>query len=147
MTTEDNVIIIKKEYKSSVCEKLASQLMRNGKKKKVLKVIYSLLDDYNEYCMLTALVYNLRPSLETRKVRRGSKYYDVPFFMKKKRSLLLALRWFTKGVKARKEVNLKNKFVLEFEDLMNSSGLAYKESKALKKRVLSNTLYSHYRWK
>ena len=67
--------------------------------------------------------------------------------MKKKRSVLLALRWFTKGVKSRKEVGLRSKFILEFEDLINGTGTAYKEAKILKKRVLSNTLYSHYRWK
>ncbi len=148
--SEKNINTVSQFYNSSVCEKLASQIMINGKKKTVLKVIFSLLNNYNHYsnfCMLTALIYSLKPSLETRKVRRGSKYYDVPFFMKKKRSLLLALKWFTKAVKSRKEIGLGSKFIAEFEDLMHKSGSAYKEAKVLKKRVLSNTLYSHYRWK
>ncbi len=135
---------------TQVCEKLASLLMRDGKKNIVLKVIYAKLQEYtsaNNLCMLTSLVYKLKPSLETKKIRKGAKHFDVPFPVSEKRSLSLALKWFANGVAGRHERKLRDRVAGELTDLILKRGLAFKEAQQLRKKVCSNSHYSHYRWK
>ncbi len=142
--TENN--IIKKVPKINVCNKLSSQLMKKGKKGPVLKLIHDTLNGSTGVKMITCLIYKLKPSLETRQIRKGSKFFDVPFFLKKKRSILLALRWFTKAIKARKDRSLNRKILVEIEDLVNKTGQSYKSALTLRKKVSKNIFYGHFRW-
>jgi ribosomal protein S7 len=139
---------------SIILNKLSLLLMKNGKKKfvhkkviKSLQMFYEKRKVFKNICILTLIFHRIKPLLETRKVRKGSKYYDVPFYMKKNRSLLLLLRWIVRSVRKHSVKGLSKKLQMEMRDLIKGSGFTYKEYKLLRLRVASNVIYSHYRWK
>lgn len=71
-------------------KKLSTLLMHSGKKKLIYKKVIQQLENFDLYnteskaikntCLLTTIFHRLKPILETRKVRKASKHYDVPFF-------------------------------------------------------------------
>jgi ribosomal protein S7 len=83
--------------------------------------------------------------METRKIRKGSKYYDTPFFLKKARAFSILLRWIAQAIK--KGDNLTNSIQKEFKDLIKGLGSTVKESQNLRNKVSINIIYSHYRWR
>ncbi len=139
---------------SEILLKLTKLLMKNGKKKKILKRVTSSLqkfsqnkEAYSGFCMLTSMFYKIKPLLETVKVRKGSKYYDVPYYIKPQRSISILLRWSVKSIKKHLEKSLEKKIQREFKELSLSSGSTFKESKQLRQKVATNIMFSHYRWK
>lgn len=125
--------------------------MYSGKKKlvfkKVLKSLQSLESrgaTLKNICVLTTIFHKFKPFLETRKVRKASKYYEVPFFVKKARALSLLLRWVVNSI--RKQGGLKN-IKTELFDMINETGSTIKEAKALRTKVANNIMFSHYRWR
>ncbi len=93
-----------------------------------------------------SIFYQSRPLFDTKKVRKGPKYYDVPFKLKIKRSQLIMLRWFSKAVKTKNLRSVNLKLQDEVENLTNFNGSTFSEISKLRKHVLSNLMYSHYRW-
>ena len=85
--------------------------------------------------------------LETVKVRKGSKYYEVPYYIKSQRSFSLMFRWIIKGIKKQNGKSIDSKIKNEFKLLLKNKGNAVKEAKTLRKKVVTNIIYSHYRWK
>jgi small subunit ribosomal protein S7 len=146
---------VKEKLKSTfLLKKLSSLLMYNGKKKLIFKSVLKSLQNFHpikkNICILTTMFYRIKPILETRKVRKGSKFYDVPFLMKKSRAFSIMLRWFVKAI--RKNQNLKFKALSlgitnEFKDVVSRTGFTVKESKNLRTKVASNIMFSHFRWK
>lgn len=125
-----------------ILKKLSSLLMHNGKKKMVFKKVIKTLQNFNikNLCILTSIFHRNKPILETKKIRKGSKFYEVPFFLKKSRSLSLILRWTAKSIQ-------KQGFNQELKDLIHDAGSTIKECKLLRNKVVANIIYSHYRWK
>ena len=137
-----------KSIKSTfLLKKLSSLLMYNGKKKLILKSVLKTLQNFptKNVCLLTTIFHRIKPILETRKVRKGSKFYDVPFIIKKSRAVSLLLRWVVKSI--RKHPNLFLGINNEFKDLISGLGTTNKESRTLRAKVASNIMYSHFRWK
>lgn len=139
---------------TQIINKLTSLLMKNGKKKPVLKKVllslqcfYGSNEIYKQLCLLTLFFFKLKPLLETIKVRKGSKYYDVPYFIKQKRSLSIALRWAVKTIRAQKGPSLDKKIHSGLHEVFGGEGFAHKQAAILKKRVAANIMYSHFRWK
>jgi len=159
-------MIFEKSYTlkaSEVLNKLNVLLMRDGKKKTVRRKMNTALQTFAQtkhkkirrvdrpdrhMCHLTAMLYQVKPSLETRQVRKGSKYYDVPFDIKENRRLSLALRWVARGIRKRPEAGLINQLQAEFHDLASlKKGYTVREKKILQKRVRANIKYIHFRWR
>ena len=139
---------------TAVIYKLTNLLMKNGKKKPVLKKVLLSLQSfygphgaYKQACILTLFFFKLKPLLETIKIRKGSKYYDVPYFIKQKRILSIALRWAVKAIRAQNASSLDQKIHSGLSEVFQGQGLANKQAKILKKRVAANVMYSHFRWK
>ena len=149
---------MKKLHSTFLLTKLSALLMKAGKKKLVLKMVLKGLPEMvgKNTCALTSVFHQLQPVLETRKVRKGSKYYDVPFPIKKARALSLLLRWTTRAISSSstrgnskgKSAGLSQKVHGEFIDLINGElrSNSVKESKALRSKVAANIIYSHFRW-
>jgi ribosomal protein S7 len=150
-----------------IIKKLTSLLMYSGKKKLVFKKVMQSLqalsanslkdsssrthDSRGEQravikniCILTTVFHKFKPFLETRKVRKASKYYEVPFFLKKARALSILLRWVVNSI--RKQGSLKN-IQAEFLEMIHETGNTVKEAKALRTKVANNIMFSHYRWR
>ena len=103
---------------------------------------------YTNYLLqgFCSIFYQSRPLFDTKKVRKGPKYYDVPFKLKIKRSQLIMLRWFSKAVKSKNLRSVNLKIQDEVENLINFNGSTFAEISKLRQHVLSNLMYSHYRW-
>ena len=123
---------------------LTSLLMRGGKKRLIAKKLLTNIQSsgWKNTCTLTGAIYKLRPILETRKVRKGSKYYDVPFYISRNRSRSIVYRWLAKSLD-KPRANLDQ----EWKEIVLDEGYANKESEILIQRVAANMRYSHYRWK
>ncbi len=156
MFVEKNYILTASE----VLNKLNVLLMKDGKKKTVRRKVNTALQNFIKFknsdvnikpdkytCYLTGMIHQLKPHVETRQVRKGAKYYDVPFPIKENRKLLLALRWLARSVRKRPEPGLVNQLKAEFLDLTYRKGYSIRERKALQKKVSANIIYSHFRWK
>jgi small subunit ribosomal protein S7 len=129
--------------------KLSSLLMFDGKKKLIFKRVFKSLDGINfssQSVLITTIFHRIKPIIETRKVRKGSKFYDVPFPIKKSRALSLLLRWVAKSIR-KQRTHLSAGIKKEFHDLVLNVGTTIKESKALHNKVSANIMYSHYRWR
>jgi len=135
--------------------KLTTLLMHSGKKKLIFKKVIKNLQKFNlsntkhpkaikNICLLTTLFHKLKPFLETRKIRKASKYYDVPFFLKESRSFSILLRWITKAIRNFGTINSLNK---EIQNLLEETGSTFKEAKTLRIKVANNIMFSHFRWK
>ena len=124
---------------------LSALLMRGGKKRLVAKRLLVGLraSGWKNTCALTGAIYRLRPILETRKVRRGAKYYDVPFYLSRKRSTSLVYRWLARSFKVKPKASLE----YEWTEIIMGRGFATKEAELLRQRISANMRYSHYRWK
>jgi ribosomal protein S7 len=136
-------------------QKLTLLLMHSGKKKLVYKKVIKQLENFDlngltqtkafrHLCVLTALFHRLKPILETRKVRKASKHYDVPFFLKEPRRLSILLRWFVKAIRKQGRLNVLQQ---EIQNLFLETGSTIAEAKALRLKVSNNIMFSHYRWK
>ena len=117
---------------SEILLKLTKLLMKNGKKKKILKRVTSSLqkfsqnkEAYSGFCMLTSMFYKIKPLLETVKVRKGSKYYDFPYYIKPQRSISILLRWSVKYIKKHLEKQLN---MAEINNLYNQHITSPKKS-------------------
>jgi len=134
-------------------KKLSSLLMFDGKKKLILKTVFKTLQNFQKnevtlknFCALTTIFHRIKPILETRKIRKGSKFYDVPYPIKKSRAVSLLLRWVTKAVR-KQTTHLKFGLKNEIQDLIDNVGATIKEKKALHNKISANYMYSHYRWR
>lgn len=147
----------KKLKSTKFLNKFSNILMYNGKKKLIFKKVFKSLQTFNEdkmkkkyalknVCIITAMLYKIKPILETRKIRRGSKYYDVPMFLKKSRSVSLLLRWVVKSLRKQK-LSVDNNIKNEVKEILKGTGNTVKESKILRNKVSDNIKYSHYRWR
>jgi small subunit ribosomal protein S7 len=153
-------------------QKLSLLLMRSGKKKLVYKRVIKQLENFDlsgtlqahliskswgtthdqgakakalrHLCILTAMFHRLKPILETRKVRKASKHYDVPFFLKESRRFSILLRWFVKAIRKQGRLNALQQ---EIQNIFLETGSTLAESKALRLKVSNNIMFSHYRWK
>ena len=130
---------------------LSRLLMREGKRKQALAKVLGSFQTFQSQakplknlCLLTTVLHQSKPLLETRKVRRGAKYFDVPFFLTRKRSYSLLLRWLA-AVLRRGHSSLE--LSKEFRALLAGQGATLQEAKALRQRVAANLIYAHYRWR
>ena len=56
-------------------------------------------------------------------------------------------RWIVKGIKKQNSKTVISKIKNELQSLLRNQGTAIKEAKILRKKVITNIIYSHYRWK
>jgi ribosomal protein S7 len=138
----------------SLINNLSNQLFYDGKKNYVFGVLLSSLQYFYKKKPLSTLnilisfLYKNRPILETREIRKGSVFYQVPFFIKNKRSCALILKWLSKTVKLKSHgPNLKTNILKELKSISINKGNTFSESKKLKELVSNNIMHSHYRWR
>ena len=138
---------------SIVLKKLTQLLIVHGKKRIICKKVTQALQYFNKkktvyknLCTLTGSLYRIKPLLETVSVRKGSKFYEVPVFIKVSRQNSIMLKWVVISIK-RKNSSLENNIVNEFKDLLKNQGSAVQNFQSLRKKISSNIRYSHYRWR
>lgn len=147
----------KKKEKTKITyfiKKLSRLLSKKGKHKVVIKKIFQALRYINYNTKLlsprvfyTVLFFRIFVPAEIKIIRRGSKKYEVPFPLKRKRTYSLGLRWIVNAIRSnKKKMSL---FLTIREELFKISifkGEVYKKRRALLKKIKDNRRYKHFRW-
>ena len=146
---------IKLKYHRFLIQKLVNNFNKKGKKIKSQKFVKNiflkikLCFNKNPIILFAIALKKLKPFIETIKVRKSGKNYEVPVPLKKKRQLFIVLKWFISFIKSQKSYNSKeqfNKFSKEICNLVLNKGLLLNHKKSIMKKCFENRAYSHFRW-
>ena len=104
------------KYDSTTIEKFINQIMKEGKKSVVRKIMYDTMDEIktktkaeNPLVVFDTAIKNSSPDLEVRSRRIGGANYQVPREVNPKRKLALAFRWLLEGARTKKGANMAKK--------------------------------------
>lgn len=156
---------------SQLTIKFANLLMRNGQKTKAQRLLSEAFliflritleqkqeTDYKEttllppkkhHRMLSALVENIRPSLEVRKVRVAKATHLVPKGIPRKRGETIALKWLVESANKRRQrekISFPRSLALEMQDAYHKQGTPRERRGELHRLAESNRLNVRYRW-
>lgn len=149
-----NLHLSKKFIFYNFYNKILSTIFRVGKKSKwhnTLTNLFELLSFYLKYSipvLLLKIFIRLFTRVELRKIKSRKRITLIPFFIKPKRSIFLALKWiFTCSLKSLSITSFQNKLYVELVQL-----LTFKTCHSLQKlednnlNSFKNRAHVHYRW-
>ena len=93
------------------------------------------------------IICRLRPIVELKVIRKGSKNYTFPVPLKKHRSFRKSLRWISILIKNGRGRKFNNRIKKEFISVLKKEGSAWKNFREVQQIAAENILYSHYRWR
>jgi ribosomal protein S7 len=142
-------------FASIILSKFCTKFLKSGKKSKAEKIVYKIFYEIIRsnlgklkvkkpfYLLFLALI-NLRPLVELREVRRGRKRKVlVPFPVRKKRRIMLALRFLLRDVDKRfLAKSVAEKIIIAAQ----GRGEAVQRLAESQKAVESGRPFLHYRW-
>jgi ribosomal protein S7 len=143
------------KYKS-ILSCFSNYFVKKGKRKEKVYYFLNFLKSkklksngffFKQYFLFFFIVNKIRPLVELKRVRKGSKNYTFPVPFKKYKSFRVGLKWVCLSIKKRQEYRLCDKIKNEFNLILNREGSVFKTYKNFKKEVVDNIKYSHYRWK
>jgi len=140
------------KYKS-IINCFSNYFIKEGKKKNIVHLFKFLKTKkkgktkFKHLFLFFFIISRIRPVVELKTIRKGSKNYTFPVPFKKYKSFRVGLKWISSAIKARKEFNLEHRIQKEFKLILNREGAAWKKSKELQRTAAENNLYSHYRWR
>ncbi len=142
-------------YKDVLVHKLINKVMKDGKKSKAEKIVYTAMKNLSEKTgddPLTALhkaIENIKPILEVRPRRVGGSTYQVPMEVPPRRQISLALRWLVEAARNRSgkgNYTMVEKLTNELLDAYNNRGAAVKKKEDTHRMAEANKAFAHYRW-
>ena len=151
MEQKNNNIVI---YSRLILLKTISHLIKKGKKATANKILQNtfikirLITKKNPWILFCYAMNNLITYVETVKVRRAGKTYEIPVPAKKKRQLFLAFKWMLMSLKSKKLRN-DNSFNLLTKEILSASnkrGKAFTQKRVVLKKAFNNKALSHFRW-
>ena len=93
---------------------------------------------------------NLRPTIGTRRIRRGARMYQVPMPLTENRCSFLAMKWLimaSRDKQGDKNTRMYQKLAGEILDAYHSQGDAMRKKLDLHKQVAANRAYASFRWR
>jgi len=139
-------------YNSTLIAKFINVVMKDGKKSKAQKIVYSAMEEVKKKTKQDPLkqfekaVENVRPLLETKSRRVGGATYQVPVEVNEERSISLAIRWIVRYARERAGKSMQEKLAAEIIDAVNKRGGAIKKREDTHKMAEANRAFAHYRW-
>ena len=139
-------------YNSKLVTRLINNIMLDGKKGFVQKIVYCAFDIFQEKAGNDPLatfenaMENVMPVLEVKARRVGGATYQVPMEVRAERRQTLGLRWITAYSRQRSERTMKERLAGEILDAINSTGGAFKKREDTHKMAEANKAFAHYRW-
>jgi ribosomal protein S7 len=155
---ESKILIYLKMVKlsfSSLLNYFSTSLLKNGKKKKTSFFFknfqYFKRANKKKYFkhvfLLFFIAYRIRPLLEIKSVRKGSKYYLVPTpFNEKNRSIKSGIREISKSIKSRREYLLRFRIKKGLNTILKKQGPAWLSYKTKSYLIAKNIYHINYRW-
>lgn len=139
-------------YNSTLVTKFINVVMKEGKKSKAQRIIYSamkIIADRTKEDPLKQLikaVETVKPKLETKSRRVGGATYQVPVEVPDERGTSLAVRWLVRFARERQGKSMEEKLAAEILDAIAKKGGAFKKREDTHKMAESNRAFAHYRW-
>ncbi len=142
-------------YNDILVHKLINKVMKDGKKSKAEKIVYTAMKNLSEKVgedPLTALhkaIENIKPILEVRPRRVGGSTYQVPMEVPPRRQISLALKWLVEAARNRSgkgNYTMIEKLTNELYDAYNNRGAAVKKKEEVHRMAEANKAFAHYRW-
>lgn len=123
------------------------------KKNKRAKISHRVEQDYYNVFILNNILYqaveNVKPALETRRVRKGGTTYQVPAIVSQKRQERVAIKWIIEAAEKKKKKNkdcFSHCLVKEIMDAFNKTGQPRQRRDEQLKVAQFNRAYTLYRW-
>lgn len=141
------------KYSSKSIAKLINKVMKGGKKRIAMKIVYDALTEAEKKMNKDPLeVYskamdNVKPKLEIRSRRVGGANYQVPVPVSEERQEMLAMRWIINA--ARESRGDKEFYVALSDELINAykgTGVAIKKKEDTEKMAEANKAFAHFQW-
>lgn len=139
-------------YNSKLVTRLVNNIMIDGKKGVVQKIVYKAFEIVKAKTSRDPLevfeqaMENIMPSLEVKAKRVGGATYQVPVEVRAERRQTLGLRWLTNYARLRSERTMIERLSGEIIDAVNESGAAVKKREDTHKMAEANKAFAHYRW-
>ncbi|KAJ8682577.1 hypothetical protein QAD02_018369 [Eretmocerus hayati] len=156
------------EFHDPLEQKFLNYIMRKGKKELARKLLATTFEkvkmaqierynkapseerdniELNPRTILHNAIENCRPSLELKKVKKGSQVYQVPIPVAETRSKFLAMNWLIKACNGRdKKVCFPDRLSSELIDASLNQGRVVSRKMELYSQCEANRAYAHFRW-
>ena len=133
---------------------LSVQIFRNAlarvKEVQLKKVADGKTVDTDPLKIFHKALENLRPTIGTRRIRRGARMYQVPMPLTEKRRSFLAMKWLivaSRDKEGEKNARMYQKLAGEILDAYHNQGNAMRKKLDLHKQVAANRAYASFRWR
>lgn len=143
---------IKKEMLKIIYFRLINRFVRNGKKDFILSLFFDSLVQLKKKIKVTfkfileRFFYRLRPLLQLKPLFSSGIVYQLPATLNTSKEYSMAVFWFYKGVKARPEKTLFERFSNEIMDLWFNKGFSLQLKRDYYKLIVQNRIFL-YRFK
>ena len=138
-------------YKSRTLSRFILNIMKDGKKSKAEKIVYSALDAVSQdkkeaLTMFETAIKNVMPRQEVRSRRVGGATYQIPFPVRHERSEALAIRWVVSAARSRKGKPMNERLAMELKEAFAGSGSAIKRRDDVHRMAEANKAFSHFKF-
>ncbi len=144
------------KYGSEIVTKVINYVMRNGKKKLAMRIVYKAMKEAakmvksdNPLEVLLQAIANVTPSVEVRPRRIGGANYLIPVPVDERRGLILAVRWLTQIPREKRRQVGKPYWQILAEEIANAyqnTGDAVRQKQLVEKMAEANKAFAQYRY-
>lgn len=131
--------------------KFINHLMVDGKKEKAEKIFLDSLnfiklrEKKEPLILFFYALYNSKPMIEIRSVRRGGASYQIPVPLKEKRSISLGIKVLLETAK-KKGGSLSLNLAQTIIEASKNVGESVKKRESIHSTALKNRSFTHFRW-
>ena len=139
-------------YNSVKVTKLINNVMLDGKKTVVQKIVYDAFEIIKEKTGKDPLevfeesLNQIMPVLEVKARRIGGATYQVPLEIRPERRQTLGLRWLVLFARKRNEKTMAERLAAEIMDSLEGNGGAFKKKEDMHKMAEANKAFAHYKF-
>jgi small subunit ribosomal protein S7 len=140
------------KYGSQLVTRVINKTMKQGKKSKAEKILYSALSQAAEQLkkapadVLDQAIRNATPLLQVKARRVAGATYQVPVEVRGERGTALAIRWLLDAARGRSGRSMAEKLTAEIVDAARGQGAAIKKREDTHKMAEANKAFAHFRW-
>lgn len=141
------------KYNSVMLAKFINNVMKKGKKSVAQRIVYNSLEIIKKKTkkedpleIFDLAIKNTSPLLEVKSRRVGGAKYQVPYEVRGKRRLALAMRWIIEAGRKKKGKPMAEKLAQELLDAANNTGDAIKKKNNIHRMAEANRAFAHFAW-
>jgi len=142
-------------YQDKTISKLINKIMVSGKKSIAQNHVYTAFEQVKRKTksepleVFSQALDNIKPKMEVRSRRVGGAAYQVPYPVRGKRQILLAIKWLIEATRARSNKThhtFADKLAAEIVEASQNEGGAIKRKVETHRMAEANKAFAHFRW-